>query len=235
MRTFGAVSFSGTTKRGPFYKLIWSGEKRQTIREPMRNERPHVKPEHSFKLYWKIRSLLKEKLEAGEPHLIGVTRCSAYEDLTLADMWYDEENAYADGFQDLEEFRDWFDPISQISATPAWRRFKELEEDFLRQFVYKRIKWDYPLLETTEEAAYLAVRVQDMPIPFVRCQKKNCSKCGVEVWVDERMSVHWSRMPIVCLHCLSKEKVDSATIRVPPELRRSLSEFLTHQEELKKR
>jgi hypothetical protein len=202
----------------------------------MRNGRPHVKPEHSFKLYWKIRGLLKEKLEAGEPHLIGVARCSSYEDVTLADMWWDEENAYADGFQDLDEFRDWFDPISQISATPAWRIFKNLEEDFLREFIYKRIKWDYPLLESSEPAIYLAMRVQDMPVPVVPCEKGNCSKCGVEVWVDQKLRSYWSRMPIMCHSCASKEVGDdSVSVKIPPETWRSLSDFLARQEKLNKR
>lgn len=229
LKAFGAVSFSGTTKRGSFYKLIWAGEKRQTIREPMRDGRPHVKPGCSFKLYWKIRSLLREKLAAGEPHLIGVACCSAYEDLTLADMWWNEENAYADGFQDLDEFRDWFDP------TPAWRGFKRLEEDFLQQYVYKRIEWDYPLLEDSP-GVYVAVRVQDLPVPYVPCLKKNCSKCGVEVWVDVKLESYWLRIPIMCHSCASKEVKDkSISIKIPPGTWKGLSEFLDRQEKLKKR
>ena len=38
---------------------------------------------------------------------------------------------------------------------------------------------------TEEASAYIARRVKDMPIPFIDCEKKPCSQCGEEVWVDK--------------------------------------------------
>ena len=145
LSSFGAVSFKGMVKRGAFYNLILNGEKRQTIREPMKNGRPHVKKDHTFKLYWKIRMKRAKKKALDQPHRIGIALCTAYEDVTLADMWWDEENAIADGFSSLDEFRDWFDP-SPYNYT--WKRYDwKINEDILKKFPYKRIKWHYPLLE----------------------------------------------------------------------------------------
>jgi len=100
--SYGAIGFTGTTKAGRFDGQIREGRKTQTIREPRKDGRPHVKVGHLTKLYWKMR--------AKECFLIATVEVTAYEKLDLLDVWWDEENAKADGFKDLEEFRDWFCP-----------------------------------------------------------------------------------------------------------------------------
>ena len=100
IQNYGAVSFTGKTLEGPFDEQILAGRKTQTIRVPRIDGRPHVKVGYTTKLYWKMRTKLSR--------IIGYGEITAYEKLTLLDMWFDEENAKADGFKDLEEFRDWF-------------------------------------------------------------------------------------------------------------------------------
>jgi len=101
--SYGAINFTGTTKAGPFHEQIRNGRKIQTIREPRKDGRPHVIVGRTTKLYWKMRV-------KGKCFLIAVVEIIAYEEITLLDVWWDEENAVADGFQDLEEFRKWFFP-----------------------------------------------------------------------------------------------------------------------------
>lgn len=96
------ISFSGETQRGPFWKLIQSGEKKQTIRLP--RVRP-IKPGDKLTLYWKVRVPREKK----PIHYIGAYTCIEVVRTTLFQMWDDEENAIADGFKDLEEFREWFE------------------------------------------------------------------------------------------------------------------------------
>jgi len=100
------ISFRGTTKAGPFYDQILDGRKTQTIREPRQDGRAHVKVGDICNLYWKVRA----KKSSKPVHLITSVEITAYEEVTLLDMWDDEENAKADGFKYLEEFRDWFLP-----------------------------------------------------------------------------------------------------------------------------
>lgn len=101
-QNYGALSFTGEPSQGPFDAQILEGKKTQTIRHPRIDGRPHVKVGSTTKLYWKMRRMK----EGG--YLIGYAEILAYEELTLLDMWFDEENAKADGFKDLEEFYDWF-------------------------------------------------------------------------------------------------------------------------------
>ncbi len=164
MESYGAVSFSGDTRAGPFYEQIHSGRKTLTLRKRRKDERPHVKPGYSFAMYWEVR----KKKETKPIHYIGRAECVAYEAVRIVDRWNDEEFAKSDGFQDLEEFRDnWF---------PAWRNMPGLDEmikayrrpvnlvdsrfrdwgsrrqgkstlaKFLR-LEYMMIQWKYPLIE----------------------------------------------------------------------------------------
>jgi len=112
MKGFGAVSFSGETRAGPFYDQIHSGRKTLTLRERRKDGRPHVKPGYSFNMYWKIRTRMEKKKDL-PIYYIGMAECVAYEPVKIVDHWNDEEFAKSDGFADLEEFRDnWY---------PEWR------------------------------------------------------------------------------------------------------------------
>ena len=115
---YGAISMSGHTQAGSFRRLIPLGIKTQTIREPMIHGRAHVIVGIPTKLYWNMRRVTKgEKAE-----LIATVTPTAYEEVTLLDMWWDEENAKADGFKDLEEFREWFYP----EGLPPWDSLPEM-------------------------------------------------------------------------------------------------------------
>lgn len=157
------VSFSGVTGAGPFYEQIWNGHKRQTMRKARSDGRPHVKPGHSFTMYWRCR----QPKDSKPVHYIGKARCTGYEPICLVEVWGDEEFAKRDGFASLEEFHDWF--------IPDWRRmpwlkdhielYQSLREDLPRERAladvsnlilehlleeYRLIKWNYPLIERGE-------------------------------------------------------------------------------------
>jgi hypothetical protein len=157
MENYGAISFTGKTLEGPFDEQILAGRKTQTIRYPRKDDRPHVKVGYTTKLYWKMRTK--------QSRLIGYAEIIAYEKTTLMDMWFDEENAKADGFKDLEEFHDWFMPewdglpeelkqafqvVGDTMHVSIGRKFGKstllrIYEELLEP-VY-RIKWKYPLAE----------------------------------------------------------------------------------------
>jgi len=122
---YGAVSFSGSTKAGPFYDQIHSGRKTLTLRERRKDGRPHVKPGHLFTMYWKMRTATEFK-EDLPIYYIGLAECVAYEAVKIVDHWNDEEFAKSDGFQDLEEFRDnWF---------PEWWREMPWLDDVIEAY-----------------------------------------------------------------------------------------------------
>lgn len=119
MERYGAVSFSGETKAGPFYEQIQSHRKTRTLRERRKDNQPHVKPGYLFSMYWKMRTR-KEKQKDLPIYYIGMALCIAYEAVKIVDYWNDEEFAKSDGFQDLDEFRDnWY---------PGWRNIPWLDE-----------------------------------------------------------------------------------------------------------
>lgn len=100
-----------------------------------------MKLDHTFRLYWKMRTPIDRK----PIHLIGVAICVEYETVYLHEMWEDESNALLDGFSDLNEFRDWF--------YPGWRlwdheRLLKLLTDNQHLYEYRRIKWAWPLVES---------------------------------------------------------------------------------------
>jgi hypothetical protein len=96
-----AISFSGEPRRGPFYQLIWTGEKKQTVRAP----RCHpIKRGDDLKLYWKQRVPLDKK----PVHLIGIATCTGVERVKKGDFIFNREFAKADGFTDELELQEWF-------------------------------------------------------------------------------------------------------------------------------
>ena len=95
-----AISFTGETRRGAFYKLILSGEKKQTIRDP--RIRPVKKGNH-LTLYWKQRLPINKK----PIHLIGNAICTGVDRVKKKDL-LTSKMAYADGFNTLSEMIDWF-------------------------------------------------------------------------------------------------------------------------------
>ena len=167
IKSYGAVSFSGDTRAGPFHEQIHSGRKTLTLRKRRRDGRPHVKVGYSFPMYWRVRYAYEKPI-----HYIGRAECVAYEPVKIVDRWYDTEFAKSDGFEDLDEFRDnWF---------PGWREFRWLDEvleayeslreqnappvtimnwgrrhgkttivEFL-ELEYMKIEWKYPLIEVGE-------------------------------------------------------------------------------------
>jgi hypothetical protein len=96
-----AISFSGETSRGPFYKLILSGEKKQTVRKP--RKRP-IKEDETLHFYWKQRTPMDQK----PIHLIGKSVCTLVERVKKIDFIYDKGFALADGFGSLKEMQEWF-------------------------------------------------------------------------------------------------------------------------------
>ena len=95
------LSFSGETKRGPFYTQILRREKTQTCRAP--RSRP-IKAGDNLALYWKQR-LPKDKKPI---HLIGYAKCMSVEQRPYLSFAYDDEFARRDGFTDSTELREWF-------------------------------------------------------------------------------------------------------------------------------
>jgi len=96
-----AISFSGTTSRGPFWKQIMRGWKTQTCRKPRKNP---IRKGDFLKLYWKQRVPRDKK----PIHFIGYARCVAIERKKYRDFAYDDEFARRDGFRDSAELREWF-------------------------------------------------------------------------------------------------------------------------------
>ncbi len=165
MERYGAVSFSGITKAGPFYEQIHSGRKTRTLRKRRKDNRPHVKPGYAFTMYWEVRKKKDEK----PIHYIGMAECVAYEAVKIVDRWNDEEFARSDGFADLEEFRDnWFEEWREmpwldevVKAYHSLRKEATTREIVFRwgrlagkgtivkflELEYMMIQWKYPLIE----------------------------------------------------------------------------------------
>lgn len=96
-----AISFSGETSRGPFWKQILEGKKTQTCRKP--RKRP-IKPGAIITLYWKQRipSHLKPI------HKIAMAQVTKIERKLYKDFAHDDEFAQRDGFADALEMMGWF-------------------------------------------------------------------------------------------------------------------------------
>lgn len=145
-----AISFSGTTSRGPFYDLILKKEKCQTCREP--RKRP-IRVGPFLRLYWLQRVPRNKK----PIHLIASAQCIEVKRIRLIDVWNDEAFAKADGFGSLEEFRDWFYPDWRIEE-----RFDSIHPHYadlnpantlkahLTRIEYDVIKWSKNLIGQPE-------------------------------------------------------------------------------------
>jgi len=94
-----AISFSGTTSRGPFWKKIIQGLKTQTCRKPRKNP---IREGAILKLYWKQRVSRDKK----PIHLIGYAECVRVERKKYRDFAYDDEFARRGGFRDSAELRE---------------------------------------------------------------------------------------------------------------------------------
>lgn len=97
-----ALSFSGTTSRGPFWELILKAAKTQTCRIPRKNP---IKKGDKLKLYWKQRVPADKK----PIHLIGFSMCTNVEKRRrYKDFAFDGAFARRDGFRDSLELQEWF-------------------------------------------------------------------------------------------------------------------------------
>ena len=100
-----AISFSGITSRGPFWRLILNGEKSQTCRKPRKNP---LKQRDRLTLYWKQRIPKSEK----PIHLIAEAVCTKVERKRYSEFAFDDDFARRDGFKDHFEMQEWFgDPL----------------------------------------------------------------------------------------------------------------------------
>lgn len=90
-----------------------------------------------------------------------------------------------------------------------------------------------------DEAYYLAMRVSELPVPYVLCQKGKCSECEEEVWLDENARRIWESMPILCMTCIEvyiKEKPpEEIDLMITPEIRESVENYFKRKEKLMKK
>ncbi len=100
---------------------------------------------------------MKPEKKRGEPHLLGFAEVTDYETVYLYEMWHDKENAIADGFKNLDEFRTWFFQVWKwhtgfMKRKPGGQfvvdhdRLVAHFKEFDHVFRYKLIKWRFPLV-----------------------------------------------------------------------------------------
>lgn len=111
-----AISFSGEVYRGPFYKLILSGEKVMTTRYP--RLRGRIETGDVLKLYWKQRLPAKDK----PIHLIGAAYAvHVYHAPNLLDAILTiPDYVRGEGFRDLAELHDYWgtDTVTATQTGP---------------------------------------------------------------------------------------------------------------------
>ena len=114
---------------------ILDGRKRQTMRHPRKPGSQYIHSGDKLFLWWKSRSRT-------EKEFLGETVCVKKRLVNLAAVWNDEENAIADGFANLTEFRDWF--------VGGWENAEETElKAYLELAEFDIIEWRYPLIKQT--------------------------------------------------------------------------------------
>jgi len=155
------ISFSGKTAAGPFWEQIRMGRKTQTIREPRKDNRPHARVGDICQLYWKVRTKITDK----PVHRIATVKITAYEPITLLDMWDDEENAMADGFASLEEFRLYF---LEEWCLPFIKEMIEAMTALRKQGVDSKI---FTARRTGKTTAYLAFKRLTAPMYRIKWVK----------------------------------------------------------------
>jgi len=214
---YGAISFKEGTRAGAFWWQIIQGRKTQTIREPRRDGRPHVIVGTTVKLYYKMRAKRVEKPTKGTekamnlPHLIAYAEVTGYEEISLLNVWFDEENAIADGFQDLDEFRLWF--------YPDWFEFPDIFQDTIKRAAEAGRKRDVVLYlgrsagESTLKTAmdYLMRPLKRIKFKITSAARATCPQCG-------KFGV--SLAPVdsdaaLCLNCNHVYPVDEYTWKDP--------------------
>ena len=122
------LSFSAPEQK----EKILSGQIRQTMRKP-RKPKAEIHVGDKLLLWWKPWSKKEKKL-------LGQTVCTAKKRVALAEVWESETNAEKEGFNSLDEFRDWF--------VGGWRDAMEIElKTFLNLEVYDIIEWKLPLIQ----------------------------------------------------------------------------------------
>lgn len=115
-----AISFSGRTSQGLFWKQILEGRKTQTCRKPRKNP---IEKDDFLQLYWKQRVPPRKK----PIHLIGLAICTSVRRMKYMDFAFDDEFARRDGFQDSYELREWFgDPVDHATEEYDVIRFRLL-------------------------------------------------------------------------------------------------------------
>jgi len=200
---YGAISFKEGTRAGPFWWQIIQGRKTQTIRVPRKDGRPHVIVGTTVKLYYKMRAKRVEKPTKGTekamnlPHLIAYAEAKSYEEISLLDVWFDEENAIADGFEDLDEFRLWF--------YPEWFDFPDLFKDAIKAASEAGIKKDVIVYlgnrsggrSTLKKAVdYLAKPLKRIKFKIISTAKPTCPQCNKPTNLGQVDSDH-----AICLNC----------------------------------
>lgn len=97
-----ALSFSGETSQGPFWKQILDNKKTQTCRRP--RKKYSIQPGQIVTLYWKQRVPIRRK----PIHKIGTAQVTSVERKRYREFAFDDEFARRDGFKDSSEMREWF-------------------------------------------------------------------------------------------------------------------------------
>ena len=90
---------------------------------------------------------------------------------------------------------------------------------------------------TDVETYYLAMRVSELPVPYVLCERGKCSECEEEVWLDENARRIWESMPILCMACIKKKdgSGEEVNMMITPEIRESVENYFKRKEELRKK
>ena len=96
-----AISFSGTTLRGAFWKLVITNQKRQTVRKPRKKP---IKVGDKVTLYWKQRVPKNKK----PVHKLGVATVIEVLPYKYSEFAEDSNFAWNDGFVSSSELQEWF-------------------------------------------------------------------------------------------------------------------------------
>ena len=160
------ISFSGTTRLGPFWKQVGLKEKNQTVREPRKRK---IKEGETLYLYWKMRVPIHEK----PVHKIGEATCTRVDQVQYKDFCEDLAFARKDGFSSLREMHRWFGDPREYGSTE-----------------YEVIQWGNTLNPTGDLLLSLYMIFQESPLK----PKITLTNEIVEAISDleHRQWVHWT-------------------------------------------
>jgi hypothetical protein len=72
----------------------------------------------------------------------------------------------------------------------------------------------------TEPIFYLACRVADLPMPYMKCERLRCARCRLQVWVNPLrfapVKLTHPIVSVVCEHCLIPAPHAPANTAAPP-------------------